>query len=130
MTTARAARRLTKHFGVSEFDDRHQNLGPPRASLDGLVHLCVHALEPLRRKFGPVRIFSGYRTPTTNGAVGGAPHSHHLYDEWPLSPAADVGCERGSPAEWADFLNQRGVGGLGVYPAHVHVDMRTGRSRW
>jgi uncharacterized protein YcbK (DUF882 family) len=124
-----AAGKLTPHFALAEFDC-HDGTKVPRIAYRSLKGLCQHYLEPLRLKFGPVRITSGYRPAAYNASIGGAPRSHHVYDWWPSSPAADITCERGTPAEWKAFLETLDPGGLGAYPVHVHVDARRLRSRW
>lgn len=94
--------------------------------------LVADYLQPLRNKFGKVVVHSGYRTRAHNQAVGGALHSFHIYIEHPGVAAADVSCERGTPAEWCRFLERRDPppGGLGRYPTSIHVDTRSGRARW
>jgi len=52
-----------------------------------LKYFCATLLDPLRDVFGPIYILSGKRTPELNEAVGGARHSHHLYEG--LNCAAD-----------------------------------------
>lgn len=118
------------HFRWREFFDWHVSAAPPLNSRPAIKHLAVHVLEPLRRAYGPVRVHSAYRTHATNRAVGGAPQSHHLYDEWPKSPAVDITARDASIEQLVAFLERLNVGGLGVYPTHVHVDLRRGRARW
>lgn len=60
---------------------------PPAACQERLHLLCVNVLEPLRRRFGAIRVTSGYRSPAVNRAVGGAPTSQHC-----LGEAADLYC--------------------------------------
>jgi len=50
-----------------------------------LAYLCHMVLQPLRDRFGPIRINSGYRCPELNGAVGGVKNSQHMRGE-----AADI----------------------------------------
>lgn len=121
--------RLTPHFLLSEFRCHDGSPVPPEA-IPALRRLCQEVLEPLRAKFGPVTIVSGFRTPAWNRQVKGARSSRHLYTSFPGSPAADIKCRRGRPREWYAWLNERHGGGLGVYPSHVHVDQRTRRARW
>lgn len=72
---------LSPHFSAWEFRDHRTGslIGPHPALLEGL--------ERLRASKGarPLRIVSGYRSPTTNAAVGGARNSQHLYGR-----AADI----------------------------------------
>lgn len=122
--------RRAPHFHWWEFVDWHVGASPPLAARPALHHLVLSQLEPLRARYGPVRIFSAYRTLATNRSVGGAPESHHLYDRWPKSPAVDIACRDGAPTDWARWLDGRHVGGLGTYGTHVHLDLRPGRARW
>lgn len=123
--------RLSPHFKLSEFRDRSTGALPPAAADAALVKLCQNVLEPLRTRYGTCHVFSGYRTHAHNAEVGGARHSHHLYDEWPSSPAADVGFAAGSPSDWArDAERLMPRGGLSAYPGHLHVDLRPDRARW
>jgi hypothetical protein len=111
-----------------------------------LVHLAAWWLEPLRSRFGPVTVHSGYRTPAHNLVVGGARHSVHLLTTpLPRRPrgsvtvaaAADITCRHGGPQEWRCWamahraqlhsLGAQARGGVGLYPTFVHLD--TGPSR-
>lgn len=47
--------------------------------------LCQNVLEPLRRRFGMIRVTSGYRCEALNTLVNGAKNSQHQYGE-----AADI----------------------------------------
>lgn len=130
MKTSRRIR-LSAHFRVTEFRQSDTRKLPPPNVDAALKQLCRTVLEPLRTRFGVCTIISGSRTHAHNSSVGGAAHSHHLYDEWPSSPAADVRFARGTPEEWhaaAEHLMPRG--GLGKYPTHIHVDLRPDRARW
>jgi zinc D-Ala-D-Ala carboxypeptidase len=50
-----------------------------------LKDVCVLLLEPIRAKFGPVRVTSGFRGTSVNKAIGGSPTSQHSKGE-----AADI----------------------------------------
>lgn len=82
---------LTEHFMLHEFTRSAKaiDLGidncPPRAAIECLQILCQQVLEPLRRRFGVIRITSGYRCDVLNDAVGGARNSQHR-----LGQAADI----------------------------------------
>lgn len=108
----------------------HDGTPAPSACWGMLSHLAHDYLEPLRSKFGATVVISGYRTPTYNRSVGGAPRSYHVYAPARQGVAADVRCMRGRPADWHAFLEKLNPGGLGSYPMHVHVDNRAGRARW
>lgn len=130
-----AASRASENFRYSEFDC-HDGTKVPRASYRALDHLCNTYLEPLRARFGPVTINSGYRPRGYNARIGGASQSLHIYDfqgrrsgaarEGALAVAADVRCRRGTPTQWAAFLEGLNPGGLCAYPnsGFVHVDNR------
>jgi zinc D-Ala-D-Ala carboxypeptidase len=121
---------LSRHFQLHEFD-QHDGTPAPAAHVPALRRLCVAHLEVLRRRFGPVRVMSGYRTSAYNRSVGGAPHSYHVYELGRVGVAADVVPQRGTPREWAAWLEaQAPPGGLGIYAGHIHVDTRPGRARW
>lgn len=83
--------RLTEHFALHEFTDsgtaRRHNIAntPSPLHIDRLRALCRESLEPLRRRFGAIRITSGYRCERLNALVGGAPTSQHT-----LGEAADI----------------------------------------
>ncbi len=84
--------RLSNNFRLSEFtrSDTAKRLGIENecSSVEqvlNLAYLCHMVLQPLRDKFGPIRITSGYRQPELNEAVGGASNSQHLRGE-----AADI----------------------------------------
>jgi uncharacterized protein YcbK (DUF882 family) len=121
---------LSPHFRLIEFDGPGLSQVPEQAEF-GLAYLCREVLEPLRSRFGPVTIISGYRTPGHNRQVGGARRSRHLYDTYPRTPGVDLECARLTPEDWYAFLNHRlSRGGLGVYRSHVHLDLRTTKARW
>ncbi len=83
--------RLTKHFKLSEFTRSGTAIQhgwdntPDDLAYQNLILLCEHVLEPLRCRFGVIRITSGYRSKKVNEAVGGAEFSQHLYGQ-----AADI----------------------------------------
>lgn len=64
---------------------------PDSTHIDALTRLATHILDPLRDAWGaPIRVNSGYRSPSLNRAVGGSATSQHLRGE-----AADI--TAGSP---------------------------------
>lgn len=121
--------RLSDHFTTVEFRC-HDGTPVPAIARNPLRRLCVRYLEPLRDEFGPVYVTSGHRPADYNRAVGGAPFSQHVYGTHGYGVAADVRCQRGSPREWFQFLDDLRAGGLGLYDAWVHVDNRVQRARW
>ena len=84
--------RLSNNFSLSELtrSDTAKRLGIENecSSVEqvlNLAYLCHMVLQPLRDKFGPIRITSGYRCPELNRAVGGVKNSQHMRGE-----AADI----------------------------------------
>lgn len=82
---------LSEHFKLSEFTQsgtarRHKvkNVPGPR-EVERLRFLCVKSLEPMRHRFGAIRITSGFRCKKLNALVGGSPTSQHV-----LGEAADI----------------------------------------
>jgi len=76
--------RLTAHFTLAEFTrsesaKRHGVSNEPTAAhLENIKVLCERILEPIRAKYGPIVISSGYRSKTLNHYIGGALKSQHL----------------------------------------------------
>lgn len=110
--------KLTPHFDSSEFMDKRANArcDPPP--------MLLGVLEHLRGAVGrPLVIVSGYRTPHTNGLLGGAADSRHLYGD-----AADLP-EGYATVDQAVEAGAVGIGSRG--PWAVHVDVRPGPpARW
>lgn len=71
--------KLSPNFAVEEFDC-HDGTRVPSAAVPGLREWCRDWGEPLRARFGAVRVASGFRTQSYNRSVGGAPASYHRYD--------------------------------------------------
>jgi uncharacterized protein YcbK (DUF882 family) len=121
--------RVSPHFRLREFYCR-DGTPVPGFAVDDVTHLARSLLEPLRARYGAVRIISGYRPARYNARVGGAPASMHIYRRARPGAAADLVAEHGDPRSWYALLDELGAGGLGLYPQHVHVDTRRGHARW
>lgn len=98
--------KISEHFSLQELTKSQtgERMGidnlPSNAQLESLTLLCEKVLEPIRARFGPVTINSGYRGPKLNKAVGGAATSQHCNGE-----AADieiVGVANGDLANWIE----------------------------
>lgn len=82
---------LTKHFTLSEMCLSGTAIShglenkPDEQAVANLKLLCVNVLEPLRCRFGVIRITSGFRTREVNALVGGVKSSQHLFGQ-----AADI----------------------------------------
>ena len=83
--------KITENFTISEFEHSDKaiefgiNNKVPKKYNDNIVSLCENVLQPLRDKFGPIIISSGYRCNELNEAVKGVSNSQHCKDE-----AADI----------------------------------------
>lgn len=70
------AAQLSRHFTFGELtrtshgDLLEKNREEAQAVVPKLRELCVNLLEPVRLKFGPVKVHSGYRGQAVNTAVG------------------------------------------------------------
>lgn len=59
---------------------------PSLVAIENLKNLVFFVLDPLREAYGkPIRVNSGYRSPTLNVVLGGARNSQHMTGE-----AADI----------------------------------------
>ena len=82
---------ITTHFSLAEFTrsesaKRHGVSNDPTPEhLMNITVLCNQVLEPVRVKFGPLNISSGYRSKTLNHFIGGAMNSDHSFGR-----AADI----------------------------------------
>lgn len=88
----------------------------------------VTILQKIRTHFGkPVTINSAYRTPAHNMREGGATYSQHLY-----GMAADIVVKGVASKTVAAYVEKimPNSGGIGIYNAFVHVDVRADKSRW
>ena len=105
---------ISPHFRLSEFRDKRTG------ALRGPDPELVLVLERIRLLRGrPLVIVSGYRSPATNRAVGGARSSQHLYGR-----AVDIPIGYVSEAE-AHAAGARGIGLSGEWA--THVDVRKGQ---
>jgi len=74
---------ITAHFNLAEFTrsesaKRHGVSNEPTAEhLENIKTLCEKVLEPIRIKFGPINISSGYRSKVLNHYIGGSLRSQH-----------------------------------------------------
>lgn len=89
---------LTEHFSDYELGVAGLN----SRLLTAAQYLCQTLLEPIRSKFGPVRIHDGYRNPEHNAQVGGKPTSWHQFNG--TESAADFDCVNAGFREVFDWI--------------------------
>ena len=122
--------KVTENFSTHEFTCRDGSEVPPEL----MVHLALlcENLQVLRNYLDcPIRVISGYRSPTYNRKIGGAKKSQHM-----LAKAADIKIEGIPPHEIKaaiEMLIKEGKmhkGGVGIYTTFVHYDVRGWNARW
>lgn len=124
---------LSPHFSLEEMTlsqtaaRRGIDNVPPAAATAALKTLCTEVLEPIRLHFGrPVRVSSGFRSPTLNRAIGGAASSQHCRGE-----AADITVPGVSNFELAQWISRNLHYDQLIleFGRWVHVSYRHGRLR-
>ena len=79
--------RLSKNFVLSEItrSNTARRLGinnePSKDHLHNIQRLITNLIQPMRDELGPIRISSGYRSPTLNRTIGGSVKSQHCKGE-------------------------------------------------
>lgn len=122
---------LTKNFALQEFASK-DGAPTPHELLEN-IHKLATNLQVLRDHFqAPIRINSGYRSPSHNKKVGGAPKSQHVQ-----GTAADIVVSGKTPDEVYEAIEQlikagkMHNGGLGRYNTFTHYDIRPEQgARW
>lgn len=112
------------HFKYNEFRCKCSG----KLHSNGIDPILVLKIEILRKMLGnnPIIIRSGYRCPSHNKKVDGAPKSQHL-----LGKAADIVVNGIAPSEVANMTESVFYdGGLGLYSSFTHVDSRRKMARW
>jgi hypothetical protein len=75
--------KLSAHFDLCEFTRSESakregvSNNPTPEHLENIKTLCEKVLEPIRAKFGPINISSGYRSADLNHFIGGSLNSDH-----------------------------------------------------
>lgn len=123
-------KQLTKNFNLSEFKCRDGS-DVPDELLENVQRLAKN-LQVLRDHIGrPIRVISGYRSPSYNRKIGGAKKSQHM-----VAKAADIKVEGMSPDDvWKTILllikeGRMASGGVGRYKTFTHYDHRGRNARW
>jgi len=116
---------LAPHFALREFDC---HCADPKCNRTYVSQELVSGLWEIRNIMGPVKILSGFRCKTHNAEVGGKADSKHL-----LGIAADISGVGLAPEKIkraAQRITVFSIGGIGVYPWGVHLDVRGTSARW
>jgi hypothetical protein len=128
--------KISAHFRYQEFAC-HDGTPIPIRAVPGIQAHTRRYLEPLRAKFGPCHVLSGYRHERYNISIGGAKDSQHDWDKHPQGTATDLTFARGTPSDWArEAMRIRnatgGTGGVGLYThqGFLHLDSRPKRADW
>ena len=122
--------KLEENFSLWEFRCRDGS-DVPEELMDNVI-LLAQNLQVLRDRVGvPVRIISGYRSPTYNKKIGGAKRSQHM-----VAKAADIKIDGMTPLEVKEVIvelikeGKMHKGGIGLYTTFTHYDVRGWNARW
>lgn len=107
---------------------------PDINSMDCLLELIVHVLQPLRDKVGkPIIITSGYRNWQVNKLVGGAVDAHgNPISQHCKGQAADFNIKGMSIAATIDFIKKSGIEYdqlINEFDKWVHISFNKGKNR-
>ena len=115
--------KLTENFNLSEFESK-DGAEMPQEVLINITKLACN-LQRLRDTLNrPIRINSGYRSPSHNEAIGGIENSQHTKGK-----AADIVVEGLSPKrvkraiESLILEGEMLQGGIGLYDTFIHYDI-------
>lgn len=121
---------VTPNFDTSEFEVTSTGIPNrlPTRYVKRVAALCTAILQPLRDRFGPVEIHSGFRNKRVNAAVGGSKSSQHVTAE-----ACDFHCPGADTAEVWEYIVRMTRMGWPVDQAiwyrdttgHIHISHTT-----
>ncbi len=124
------SKQLTKNFNLSEFRCRDGS-DVPDEYMENVQRLAEN-LQVLRDQIGkPIRVISGYRSPTDNRKIGGARKSQHM-----TAKAADIKVRGMHPDDVRQEIlslikeGKMATGGVGRYTTFTHYDVRGWNARW
>jgi zinc D-Ala-D-Ala carboxypeptidase len=132
--------KVSAHFALAEFTrsesaKRHGVSNEPTPEhLQNLITLCEKVLEPIRAKYGPINISSGYRSKALNHYIGGSLNSQHCE-----AKAADIDMDGMGGASNTEIFNYIKDSldfdqliwefGTNENPDWVHVSYNQGKNR-
>lgn len=73
----------------------------PTADQWRVLSACIPHVQRVRRRLGPLRVLSGFRSREVNRAVKGSRRSDHMIEDDPLACAVDLWPLHATPAELA-----------------------------
>ena len=122
--------KLEKNFNLSEFRCKDGSDVPEELLAN--VRKLAKNLQVIREHIGkPIKVISGYRSPSYNRRIGGARRSQHM-----LATAADIKVAAMSPSEVKAVIvgliksGKIDSGGVGLYKTFTHYDTRGRNARW
>ena len=122
--------KLEKNFNLSEFRCKDGSDVPEELLAN--VRKLAKNLQVIREHIGkPIKVISGYRSPSYNRRIGGARRSQHM-----LATAADIKVAGMSPSEVKAVIvgliksGKIDSGGVGLYKTFTHYDTRGRNARW
>jgi len=116
---------LTPNFHSAEFmGTQNGSWGTLTAAQQQNIYRLANRLQVVRDILNkPITITSGYRSPSHNASVGGAPNSYHT-----KAMAVDIVVKGMTPRQVQVFL-KNWSGGLGYGDTFTHLDLGPTR-RW
>ena len=122
------SKRPSANFSLEELTTTNTGLSnvPSSSARANLDKLANEVLEPLRERFGPIIISSGYRSPATNAAVGGVSDSAHLSGS-AIDAFAEDGTSAATMAAWL-YDSSLPLNQVLIYwnKGHLHIARDTG----
>lgn len=114
---------LSENFTLAEMTRTMTGLfnEPDIMVQQSLCYLAQHVLQPIRDRWGALRISSGYRSPQVNAAVGGSTTSQHL-----LGEAADfipLHADMNEVYRWIVEKSGLAFGQVILEPSWIHISL-------
>jgi len=117
--------KVSKNFKAGEFFPKRHKYGPVFI-YEGLVGRLQILRNQLKK---PIKITSGYRPPTYNKRIGGAPRSKHMLG-MAVDIHADINMLRLAEYAYHSAFRRIGVNDRGGHKGFIHVDVHEGEAYW